>query len=285
MAYTTGTASNYLDLLSIVATFAAANGWTINEQTSTTLAMTGEGPAGLDEIQVQIRAYESSATGYYNWQLYGSIAYRAEKAVNEQPLQSDQQANHYLTLWNDAIPYWIYADASKIIIAAKVSTRYPMAYLGFIEPFGTSGQYPYPLYVGGNSEGSTYLWSSSYLTNFWAGNTYRAGLLWLPTGQWGIVDNPLTSNVIAAPNLQVRRLYENGASVTLSAEDGSYMLEPIYFIDYHRDALYGQLGGVYGVSGYNNSAENIITIGGVNYIVFPDVYRTGYANYCAMRLG
>ena len=77
MAYTSGTAANYKDLLSTLATFAAANGWTVLEQSETVLYLSGEGSAGLDEIHVSVQAFENTASDYYNWELAGAMAYRS----------------------------------------------------------------------------------------------------------------------------------------------------------------------------------------------------------------
>ena len=58
MAYTSGTAANYKDLLAVLATFAAANGWSILEQSATQVYLKGEGLAGLDEIYCGISAFD-----------------------------------------------------------------------------------------------------------------------------------------------------------------------------------------------------------------------------------
>lgn len=47
---------------------------------------------------------------------------------------------------------------------------------------------------------------------------------------------------------------------------------------------FGAIAGLFRVSGYNNSAENIITIDGDDYVVFPNIYRAAYKDFCAMRL-
>ena len=88
MAYTSGTAANYKDLLAILATFAAANGWTVLDQTAERLYLKGEGTAGTDEIYVGIQTYEDAANGRYNWELFGSLAYRAGRAYSAMPMST-----------------------------------------------------------------------------------------------------------------------------------------------------------------------------------------------------
>lgn len=56
MAYTSGTASHYKDLLSITATVAGANGWVTKQQTAELLYMMGTGLAGLTGASISVRA-------------------------------------------------------------------------------------------------------------------------------------------------------------------------------------------------------------------------------------
>lgn len=46
----------------------------------------------------------------------------------------------------------------------------------------------------------------------------------------------------------------------------------------------GALDGVFAVPGIGNSAENIVTLDGVDHIVFPNVYQTGSMDFWALAL-
>lgn len=48
------------------------------------------------------------------------------------------------------MPYWLVASGRSLRFAVKVSTSYEGGYLGFILPYASPGQYPYPLAVGGS---------------------------------------------------------------------------------------------------------------------------------------
>jgi hypothetical protein len=48
--------------------------------------------------------------------------------------------------------------------------------------------------------------------------------------------------------------------------------------------VYGDLDGVFWVSGAANASENTFTISADNYIVFQDCFRTGNSDFCAVRL-
>ena len=73
-------------------------------------------------------------------------------------------------------------------------------------------------------------------------------------------------------------------SVLVPALNGDYLCEEIYITDTARTSVYASLDGVYRVSGFGNTAENIITVGGVNYLVVPDAYRSSIGDYCAIRM-
>ena len=60
--------------------------------------------------------------------------------------------------------------------------------------------------------------------------------------------------------------------------DGSYPLLPFIL------SGLGEMDGCYAVPGFNNAAENIISVGGIDHLVVQDVFRTGYSDYWALKL-
>jgi hypothetical protein len=48
--------------------------------------------------------------------------------------------------------------------------------------------------------------------------------------------------------------------------------------------VYGELAGVKAVTGFSQSAENTVTIGGIKYLVVPDVFRNAQRDFFAVRL-
>lgn len=273
MAYTSGTASNYKELLAALATFAATNGWTILEQTATRLFLRGAGAGGLDEIHVGLEAYENTSAGYYNWKIAGAWGWRSGRALGSHPMSSPLR---YLYLWNTSIPYWMMASPDRVILVAKVGTIYQMLYFGFGIPPATDNQYPYPLIIGACGTSATALYSATGNANsmFWSGNGLN-GVICRPGGDWDQV----------GPSYCLPKSVSSDYVATLvTAVDGSYLLEEIFITDANRIAVYAALDGVYRVSGYSNSAENIVTVSGVNYLVVQDVNRLGIGDFCAVRM-
>lgn len=280
MAYTSGTAANYKDLLAVLATIAAANGWTILEQSATRVYLRGEGSAATDEIYIGVETYENTASGYYNWRLVGSWGWRSGRAINKHPMSSGLAAFAYL--WNAPIPYWIVASSRRIVVVAKISTTYQTIYLGFGNPPATAEQYPYPLIIGGcgATEAQAYSATGNGNSAFWANNGV-SGMLSRPGGDWAPIGPYADAATYRCQAISAE--YEGKASI-LSGYGGAYALDQIYLADTLRRSTYAALDGIYRVSGHNNAAENIITDASINYLVVPDVYRSGYGDYCAVRL-
>lgn len=281
MAYTTGTAANYKDLLSTLATFAAANGWVIKEQTTDKVFLMGTGLAGLDEIYGGVSTYEDVGNSYYNWELHGSWGYRAGRDFSAMPRSSgDDKAFAYF--WNAAIPYWMVANGRRIIVVAKVSTVYQHVHLGLLTPPATDAQYPYPMLLGGCGQTKARSYSNTTNSAYWncSSYSYMGGRLCRPGGIWS--DAGGATNTTDVANI-VNPSFPMNDSI-IKSPGGEFLLEPLMAVNSTLFGIYGSIEGLFRVSGYQNSAENIITVNGVNYMVFPDCHRNTYADYCALRL-
>jgi len=284
MAFEKGTATNYLDLFAKIVTFASANGWTVLEQTGTQVYMRGSGAAGLDEIYVGIRAYEDQAGSRYNFELYGSWGYVAGRAFNSMPFASGPLSSLYprAYLWNKAMPYWLSVNGRRIICVVKVGTVYQHFYLGFINPPATDAQYPYPLLIGGCGDDDYNYATTSDVSAYWADNgASGCGNLALPGGGCGRITYAGSEPTI--PSLKAYSPIHGKRGDIITCPDNSYMLFPFYIISNEFAENYGQIDGIFQISGYDNASENTLTIDGVEYTVFQDIYRVGYWSFCAMR--
>lgn len=163
MAYETGTATDYKDLLAKLRAFATTNAalvaagqqWTELRYTTGSgeheLILKGPGLAGNDEVYVGVRTESDAVNDWYNWQLYGFTGYEGAAAITLQPGATYfTSGTPKILLANASIKYWFVANGRRIVVVAKVSTVYEAAYLGLIVPYGPSTSYPYPLLIGGS---------------------------------------------------------------------------------------------------------------------------------------
>ena len=248
-------------------------------------ALRGRGIGGADQIFVNIRAYKSVASDYYNLQMRGAIGYLEANNYSTQPGASPLAE---VCLQSGAMPYWLIANGRRFMFVVKVATVYESAYCGFILPTGTTGEYPYPLAIGGSHSVTGRRYSDNLAAGS-SGSAHRAffnpnGALKLITkqGSWlsfanysyASSENKITSgnNVTPFSDLAINRTIDNG-----------YVLYPLT-LSGTEPAIYGDLQGVFMISGFANASENIAQNGGVDHLVVQNVFRTDVSEFAAFRL-
>jgi len=304
MATATGTATNYLDLLSKLRTFLTtdatlvglgqnwaelhtvstpytdSNGDTVEYETY----LQAPGLSGTEAIFLNIQAYKNVVQDRYNFRMVGAIGYNSSSTFVNQPGQSPYV---YSCLWNQSTPYWFIANGQRVIVIAKISTVYESFHLGKFLPYGSPGQYPYPVAVGGTSR----IFSKRFSD---ATDDHRAFFspcslqVYQVDGTWQeFINQTLTGGSIAPRHVWPFSYEGSGTFLTWLAadQDGGYPLLPcILNMSLPSPNLLGELDGVYFVPGYSQSSESVITISSVNYEVFQNVFRTGAADYMAVKM-
>lgn len=311
MATASGTATDYLDLLTRFITFvtglAGPETWVVQRNTLGAgpvgeVILKAPGLAGTDAIYVGIQPFANVTADYYDWRLAGFTGFNNALAWNAQP---GYMGKVFTSLWNSPIPYWFVANGRRAIIVSKISTSYMMTYLGFIHQYASPAQYPYPLFIGGNithedpepaGNSTTWRWSlaDNHNHNFPFSNDVNIGSgviqdtrsarlkspagvwLGLKTGSNGGYEDADTSNIwpyMAGMN----NLQQNLGAPTQSP------ILPIILHDATPE-VYGELDGVVATSGQGIGAEDTLTVGTDNYLVVQDVFRTDRNRYCAVRL-
>jgi hypothetical protein len=279
MPYTSGTATDYKNLLSILVTFAASNGWTILEQTATKVYLKGTGLTGLDEIYGGIECVELTGS-YYNWRIAGSVSWKSDRTdLTNQPLSSGAK---YVYLWNQPIPYWIVANGRRIIVVAKITTTYQWFHLGLLTPCSTEKQNPYPLLIGGCGQNFSSTYSDTSNSAFWNNIAPSAFL----NGPGGIYRRGCTRTDIypESPGFSFYSANIEMMPTMMVDLSGNYYIEEIFAVEDRYKAIYGKVEGLFKVTGDGNSSENVIAISSVDYKVFADMHRTTPSDYVALRL-
>lgn len=130
---------------------------TVANQFGSEVLFKARGNAGTDAIYTGIRSEYDDTAGWYNLFLNGYTGHDpSEQSWFRQPgalpgfESGASRVVPMVPCWNSAMPYWFAASGRSFRMGLKVSTVYEGAYLGFILPWATPGQYPYPLAVGGS---------------------------------------------------------------------------------------------------------------------------------------
>ncbi len=207
-------------------------------------------------------------------------------------------------LWNDEIPYWLSVNPRRILLVAKISGVYMSMYIGLCLPYGSTGQWQYPLVIGGsNVSGITGLGSVRYsdtsdamCTCFIpAGGDASSNLVVRDsTGVWIRLFN--THKAIIAPGTSTSHDTAHGVSPYCDVLAGSvgwknvrkniddnYPLRTLRLMRGDTPDVLGYLDGVKHIPGHLLSTEDTLTEGSDDYTIFQDTFRTDLYKFFAVK--
>lgn len=163
------------------------------------IIMEGEG-SGTDEIYVGWKTFSNSSSGARNMIVHGFTGFTAGLPYNDQPGRSPGLETSssgvdfggcYVLLSNATVTWWLSITPRRIVGVAKVGTCYSCFHLGFLNPFATGNEWPYPIYIAGSTTERFQVPSTSTIgtSGFMdpvqvSSNRSGPGLLRTPTGTW-----------------------------------------------------------------------------------------------------
>ena len=254
-----------------VKTLALANGWTALRDVSTAdsreVILQGVGLSGTEQIFVGLKSYYSSSSDYYNIAVGAFTGYVSGNTFETQP-------NAYICgvpAHNNRIDYWLVVNPQRIVCAMKVGTPvFESFYIGKMLPYGRPSQYPYPIVCGGSFIGQSATRFSDTAHSFMLAGGGSNRLAFRTNDAWA---NP---SVHPYNNTTLCSAYHTRDTNSM------YQLLPVEL--YTANGVYGVLDGVYYISGFNNAVENTLVINSVTYVVIQNIWRTGFADYYALRI-
>ncbi|NOR65425.1 MAG: hypothetical protein GQ468_05345 [Candidatus Scalindua sp.] len=261
--------------------------WIEDKWTGTALYLQGVGLDGLKEIYVGIREYENVGNDYYNFAIMGATGHVGGSAFASQPGASGER---YIPLWNGSIPYKLYCNGQRIMLHAKIETNFLGFYLGFIIPYATPTQVPYPLVVSGSSALSNTRYSSGVVSFFQTlqpkfrdiSGTWILLEVWPHGGHTGT--DAGTSNRVR-DTIKKRRIRTVAGEYPVFA---SVCLEHITTWSTTPDEtgqIHGELDGVVFITGFNNAVENTLddNVSGKTYFITRASSSTGLQAYAGLE--
>lgn len=315
MGYAIGTVNKdggddaHLKMVDTIKTLAEANGWVTQRFTTNStyreLIIKSLGLSGTEEIYLGLKTYQNVSSDYYNITVAVMTGYVSANSFEAQPGYFARSVPAH----NNSITYFLTANAQRIVGCIKVGTPvYEHFYIGKFYPYARPGEYPSPLALGAMiAEAATTRFSETTHRFPYHGRTaaylYHRDLQggWQQPSVYPFQQaNAGTSNTLA----------ESATKCLVPAGD-YYQMEPLLMMQYSPSVtvpanVWGELDGVYFVSGFNNAVENVIQMGGVTvdqtgmtvaqavdaikavsgraFVVCQNVNQTSWRDYVAIEM-
>lgn len=275
-------------VLAAIKTLAEANGWTTLRYVNTglihELILNSAGLSGTEDIYIGFRTYQSIPGDYYNILTGVFTGYVSANSFDSQP----GARLSGVPCHNNAVTYYLTANAQRIAGCFKVGTPvYTHFYAGKMFPYSRPGEFPSPLVCGGMFNGAAgkrfsdvdYAFPYFGRESGWPANNVRPSYLWLrdQAGAWRRLSHfPFYNGVQGldywtSNNALASYSYVNSGDVdrALVPAGTNYQPQPIILYDLVNPStdvfsgnVFGELDGVYQISGFNNNVENVVQVGG-----------------------
>jgi hypothetical protein len=311
MASISGTADGAEDLWGVLLGFIQQNGWVIVDRDAKQsdvqtaldcVQLKGEDASGQGAIYVHLIYQKKTTDDIWSIQMEGSAGWLPGSDVTlfgQNPQNSYKDVGTSTTvivrtpLHRNPIQYWITASPRRFMGAFRHNDRWGALYCGFILPYGTPKQWPYPLWIAGNN-----VTTDDYktITNGcpWGASSVVSGMLYCPSGRWqstpisagptngrgyGIMMWPWTLSQSNA------RLPYYKPIVDKSGVEQYALLNPIFYCANASEyGTFGEPDGLCQVTGWGASGGDTLTAGGQSWLMVQREMSTANQTAAAMIL-
>ena len=275
------------------------------------MSFKGQGLGGADEIYFSVQAISAPVNNYYNLCFYGHVGYDLSSPGVVQT--GGHIGTVSLLLANANIAYWFVANGRRAIIITRLSGRYDVAYLGLVLPDHLPNDWSYPMFVGASSfhtTGGGATLDTDFHSNFWDGTADTSdylqnctGHLYAPGAAWRAVATKYgTTEVMRQRGAMTLpwSTYSRSQNVRRTVDDVAWLERgQIAAIGngagpsaggtpeapgYDGGQWYGSFDGVFYTSAFGAAAEQIVTEGSVDYMLVPNIARTGDGRWAAIAM-
>lgn len=271
----------------------AAFKWACSNQFQ--FALRAPGVDNAQQIHVLGAIDMNPGSGYWNAILRG-VRFWTDQDLDIANVPNISAARAHL-MNNGSIQYWIVAHGGRFILMTRISGVYELSYCGFGLPYETPTNHPYPCIIGAPSNVTTRVFSDSTVAQY--RNPYDPGdgctEVMIPSGAWRELRNRTSGTPPdGTPGATtfgkvwpwVQSAASDNAAATLlrDAVDGTKPVLPCVIVLPTEVHPWGEFDGIAYVSGFGNTAEALMQIGAVDWINFPNVYRSGINHFAAVAL-
>lgn len=263
--------------------------WVQDKWTGTQLYMHGVGLDGTKEIYMAIRRFEDVDFDQYGFAMIGATGHVGGNSFQTQPGTSVEK---FLPSISRKFTYKLFVNGQRIILHSSPESVHLSFYIGFMFPYGTPSDIPYPLVVSAsNATASSRNWD--ILESFYSPDQpilrdTDGNWISLTTWPYGSYEGiSLDTSDRERDTMQRRLIRDSG---------GETPVIPIVLLQHiinwnsaipdETGQQFGEFDGVVFVSGYNMGSENIITddVSGKKYFVTRSSRKMGFHDYAAIEI-
>ena len=269
-----------------LATWLVAEGWVVLRAVNAPGAdreyiLNSDGVSGTEDLYIGIRSYQNPGADIYNLSFAIFNGYVGSELFEDQPGYEEAGC----PAENLDISYWVSLTKNRLVFGIRVGTPvYEVVYVGRVLPYALPGQWPYPMAVFGPFQGQAETRYSD--AHEWSIQGQRAGgYLRLP-GNVDITPRmwPYRARVISNRASGISAGTGDGAFQKILRDGGGSFYSLLSLVMHDTDNIYGELEGIYYISGFNNGPENTLVINAKNYVVMQNVNQTNFDDYIALEL-
>lgn len=118
------------------------------------IQLQGPGNAGADEIYIGFLEVRDTVATSFSWHVAGFTGFGSLLEYEDQPGFSYVPPNEipsFVSLSNGSIECWFHVTPRSLKGVLRIGTTYNNFYAGFLNPYATPTEFPYPLYIAGST--------------------------------------------------------------------------------------------------------------------------------------
>lgn len=119
----------------------------------------GDGTGG-NEVFVGARTMYVTVEAQRSWELFGATGWDSGSNILTQPGLSPGQTSlepfvgegMFVMFQNATVSFWFKQTARSIVVVINNGGNYTSGFMGLLDPFGTTTEFPYPLFICGSAD-------------------------------------------------------------------------------------------------------------------------------------
>ncbi len=244
---------------------------------------------GSEAFYQGVAITETPASQIWNFIMRGYTGFSPTADWDTQPGVGPEV---FTAQWDNDMEYWLVFNSRRYVAAWVVSTTMHSLYQGAILSFASPSEWPFPnAYFGEKDDQEA--WNST-ATPYNHGQHYpttQNGFIRDVGGEWRVGreqanNQSFTESVRSPAPFQAGSIWDGHENF----DSGDHQVLPMTYVSYGQstspltgEAL-GVADGCFQVTGFNNSPQTILNIGGTDHLVVNDIFRVQRQDFWALEL-